>query len=61
MAKGTHEYVDDPRNAEILISVNGELVPRARAVVGRRPRGAISWWRFWACWWHLSSPLSPLP
>ncbi|MCP5151740.1 MAG: aminotransferase class IV [Ectothiorhodospiraceae bacterium] len=33
MAKGTHEYVDDPRNAEILISVNGELVPRARAVV----------------------------
>jgi branched-chain amino acid aminotransferase len=30
---GTHDYLDDPRNAEILISVNGELVPRARAVV----------------------------
>jgi branched-chain amino acid aminotransferase len=30
---GTHEYVDDPRNAEILISVNGELKPRAQAVV----------------------------
>lgn len=30
---GTHDYVDDPRNAEILISVNGALVPRAQAVV----------------------------
>jgi branched-chain amino acid aminotransferase len=30
---GTHDYVDDPRNAEILINVNGELVPRAAAVV----------------------------
>ncbi len=33
MAKGTHEYQDDPRNAEILIYVNGELVPRAEASV----------------------------
>ncbi len=33
MAKGTHEYADDPRNAAIKISVNGELVPRADAVV----------------------------
>jgi branched-chain amino acid aminotransferase len=32
-AHGTHDYVDDPRNAEILISVNGTLVPRAQAVV----------------------------
>jgi len=30
---GTHDYVADPRNDDILISVNGELVPRARAVV----------------------------
>ena len=30
---GTHDYLDDPRNAEILISVNGELKPRAEAVV----------------------------
>jgi branched-chain amino acid aminotransferase len=30
---GTHEYVDDPRNDEIVISVNGELRPRAEAVV----------------------------
>ena len=30
---GTHDYVDDPRNAEILISVNGVLKPRAEAVV----------------------------
>src|SRR6266581_1796034 len=32
-AHGTHDYVDDPRNAEILISVNGNLVPRREAVV----------------------------
>lgn len=30
---GTHDFVDDPRNADILISVNGRLVPRAEAVV----------------------------
>ena len=32
MATGTHEYADDPRNAGILISVNGALVPRAEAL-----------------------------
>lgn len=30
---GTHEYVDDPRNDDVLIYVNGELKPRAEAVV----------------------------
>lgn len=29
MAKGTHDYRDDPRNAAIKVSLNGELVPRA--------------------------------
>jgi branched-chain amino acid aminotransferase len=33
MAKGTQEFVSDPRNDTILISVNGDLVPRAQAVV----------------------------
>src|SRR3954465_14858902 len=33
MATGTHDHADDPRNASILISVNGELLPRERAVV----------------------------
>lgn len=33
MAHGTHDYVDDPRNATISISINGELVPRAEASV----------------------------
>ncbi|SMQ74524.1 branched-chain amino acid aminotransferase [Altererythrobacter xiamenensis] len=33
MGKGTHEYAADPRNETILINVNGELVPRAEAVV----------------------------
>jgi len=30
---GTHDFVDDPRNADILIGVNGRLVPRAEAMV----------------------------
>jgi branched-chain amino acid aminotransferase len=33
LAKGVHDYVDDPRNDDVLISVNGALVPRAQAVV----------------------------
>jgi len=33
MTQGTHEFVDDPRNASISIYVNGELKPRAEAVV----------------------------
>ncbi len=33
MATGTHDHADDPRNADILIWVNGELLPRDRAVV----------------------------
>ena len=33
MAKGTHEYEDDPRNAGILIYVNGDIVPREEAKV----------------------------
>jgi branched-chain amino acid aminotransferase len=32
-AHGTHDYVDDPRNANVLINVNGRLVPREQAVV----------------------------
>ncbi|WP_114954682.1 aminotransferase class IV [Sphingosinicella terrae] len=33
MAKGTHDTLPDPRNADILISVNGALKPRAEATV----------------------------
>src|SRR5215203_6026275 len=33
MAPGAHEFEDDARNERILIWVNGELVPRERAVV----------------------------
>lgn len=40
-SKGTHEYVDDPRNADILISVNGELFPREKAVVSVFDSGFI--------------------
>jgi len=30
---GTHDYVQDPRNAHILININGQLTPRSEAVV----------------------------
>ena len=33
MAQSVHDFVDDPRNADILIYVNGELKPRAEAMV----------------------------
>ncbi|MGH2479998.1 MAG: aminotransferase class IV, partial [Ktedonobacteraceae bacterium] len=33
MSKGTHDYRDDPRNADIKISINGELFQRAEARV----------------------------
>jgi branched-chain amino acid aminotransferase len=33
MTKGTQEFIADPRNEAILISVNGALVPRAQATV----------------------------
>ncbi|MDP6342481.1 MAG: aminotransferase class IV [Alphaproteobacteria bacterium] len=33
MATGTHEYLEDPRNAGIQISINGELFPRDEAKV----------------------------
>jgi branched-chain amino acid aminotransferase len=32
-AHGAHDYVDDPRNADVLINLNGRLVPRVEAVV----------------------------
>jgi len=41
MTTGTHEYVADPRNSSILISVNGNLVPRAEAVVSVFDSGFI--------------------
>jgi branched-chain amino acid aminotransferase len=41
MATGTHAFVDDPRNAGIVISVNGKLVARAQAVVSVFDSGFI--------------------
>ncbi|MGE0847420.1 MAG: aminotransferase class IV [Flavobacteriaceae bacterium] len=41
MATGTHEYVDDPRNASILISVNGEMRKRDEATVSVFDSGFI--------------------
>ena len=39
--KGAHEYHDDPRNATILIDINGELLPRAEARVSVFDSGFI--------------------
>jgi len=41
MGTSTHEYEDDPRNASILISVNGVMTPRADAVVSVFDSGFI--------------------
>lgn len=38
---GVHDYVEDPRNADILISVNGELKPRNEATVSVFDSGYI--------------------
>ena len=41
MAKGTHDYQQDPRNADILISINGKLYPRAEAKVSVLDSGFV--------------------
>ncbi len=41
MTKGTHEFTDDPRNRDILISINGELFPRDEAKVSVFDSGFI--------------------
>jgi branched-chain amino acid aminotransferase len=41
MAMGSHDYHDDPRNADILISINGELKPRSEAMVSVFDSGFI--------------------
>lgn len=40
-AHGVHDYLDDPRNADILISINGELFPRDEAKVSVFDSGYI--------------------
>ena len=41
MAHGTHDYVDDPRNASIKININGELFAREEAKVSVFDSGYI--------------------
>lgn len=41
MAKGTHQYIDDPRNKSILININGELFPRKDAKISVFDSGFI--------------------
>lgn len=41
MARGSHDFVPDPRNEDVLVYVNGELVPRSRATVSVFDSGFI--------------------
>lgn len=41
MSHGTHDFNDDPRNQDILISIKGELKPRAEAMVSVFDSGFI--------------------
>lgn len=41
MAKGTHEYPDDPRNSAVQVYLNGELVARAEAKVSVLDSGFV--------------------
>ncbi|PWE17675.1 aminotransferase class IV [Marinicauda salina] len=41
MAKGSHEYLDDPRNADVKIWINGELFARDEAKVSVFDSGFI--------------------
>lgn len=41
MNTSTHSYAQDPRNADILININGELVHRSQAVVSVFDSGFI--------------------
>lgn len=38
---GTHQYIDDPRNATILININGDLFPRNEAKISVFDSGFI--------------------
>ncbi|MBL4544579.1 MAG: hypothetical protein JKP95_01365 [Oceanicaulis sp.] len=52
MAKGSHEYIDDPRNAAIRIWINGELFAREDAKVSVFDSAS-----FWG--WRLGRPAGP--
>jgi len=41
MARGAHSYIDDPRNADVKVWINGELFPRADAKISVLDSGFI--------------------
>jgi branched-chain amino acid aminotransferase len=47
MAHGTHDVEDDERNERILVWINGELVPRERAVVSVFDAGFVLGYGVW--------------
>ena len=54
---GTHEYEEDPRNEDVLISVNGELFPRKKAKISVFDSGFLLGDGVWAVsYTHLTLP-----
>ena len=41
MGKGAHSYIDDPRNADVKVWINGELFPRADAKISVLDSGFV--------------------
>ena len=41
MGKGAHSYIDDPRNADVKVWINGELLPRVDAKISVLDSGFI--------------------
>lgn len=54
MAKGTHDYVDDPRNQDIKININGEFFAREDGKISVFDSGYILGDGIWAPWWYAS-------
>ena len=52
MTHGTHDYEDDPRNADIQININGELFHRNKATVSVFDSGYILRDGVWAEHWY---------
>ena len=57
MAHGTHDYEDDPRNADIQININGELFHRDKAMVSVFDSGYILGDGVWDDGWRTHCKL----
>ena len=54
MAKGTHSYVEDQRNKNIIIYINGEFFPRNEAKISVFDSGFLLGDGVWDCLLYTS-------